>query len=139
MPGPTDRPGPQFLRFCVVGAGNTAVTLGADAVLLAAGVHYLVASAVAFSLGALNGYVLNRTWTFAAGGFRLDGLARYVVVQLLCLALDLELVRLLVGDGGLPKLAAQACALPLVAVAGFAANRHWTFRRGGVTPSAGLP
>jgi putative flippase GtrA len=129
--GLPDQSGAQFVRFCVVGAANTAVTLAADAVGLALGVGYVQAGAMAFALGALNGYALNRSWTFRVRRLRFDGLARYVVVQLACLALDLGLLQVLVGIVVLPKLLAQACALPVVAVAGFTANRRWTF--GGAT------
>jgi putative flippase GtrA len=134
MSGIADEPRTQFARFCVVGAGNTLVTLIANAAGLALGLHYLTAGAVAFALGAVNGYVLNRNWTFRAGGPRARGLARYVTVQALCLGLDVGLLRVLHGTLGLPELLAQATALPLVALAGFTVNRRWTFRPHAAAP-----
>src|SRR5436309_3402343 len=56
----------QFARFVVVGAGNTAISVLAYAVLVTLSTPYVVAAAAAFAAGAVNGYVLNRRWTFAA-------------------------------------------------------------------------
>jgi putative flippase GtrA len=144
MAGSADEPRTQFARFCVVGAGNTLVTLLATAAGLALGLHYLTAGALAFALGAVNGYVLNRSWTFRAGGPRARGLARYVTVQGLCLGLDVALLRLLHGTLGLPELVAQATALPPVTITAFTINRRWTFqaaaaRRRMSEASPGLP
>ena len=42
----------QFVRFCAVGASGYAVNLAVYAALLAAGVHYLAAAAIAFLVAA---------------------------------------------------------------------------------------
>ena len=54
----------QAVRYLLVGVSNTAITLVAYALLVAAGVPAVAASAAAFLAGAANGYRLNRTWTF---------------------------------------------------------------------------
>ena len=56
----------QFVRFLVVGAGNTLLSFVAYRLLLEIGTPYAVAAPVAFGVGALNGYIFNRRWTFAA-------------------------------------------------------------------------
>jgi len=117
----------QFLRFCVVGASNTAITLVSFAVAVSAGVPYIAASCGAFALGALNGYSLNRIWTFRAGGFSSRGLARYGLAQGLSLAVNAGLLALLVEDAGMPKVPAQAIVLPLVSALTFVVNRQWVF------------
>jgi putative flippase GtrA len=62
----------RIVRFCVVGAANSAITLAAFVGLVALGVPAPAASALAFGAGAANSYVVNRRWTFAdlpaAGG-----------------------------------------------------------------------
>ena len=47
---------------------NTAVTLGVYSVALRLAVPYLPAGALAYALGAGNGFVLNRAWTFRVRG-----------------------------------------------------------------------
>ena len=56
----------QFVRFLAVGVSNTALSFVAYWLLLEAGMPYVVAAPLAFAVGALNGYILNSRWTFAA-------------------------------------------------------------------------
>src|SRR5689334_6037699 len=57
---------PQFARFLLVGVGNTAISFAVYRLLFWAGTPYILAAPVAFAAGAVNGYVFNRRWTFAA-------------------------------------------------------------------------
>lgn len=117
----------QFGRFCLVGASNTALSFVVYAVAVSAGAPYLAASCAAFALGALNGYSLNRAWTFRAGSFTLPGLGRYGLVQAGGLAVNLGLLALLVEGLHLWDIPAQALVLPAVSVLTFGANRRWVF------------
>ena len=45
---------------------NTVLSFVAYAILIRIGVFYGAAGGLAFALGAANGYILNRRWTFAA-------------------------------------------------------------------------
>jgi putative flippase GtrA len=121
----------QLVRYLAVGASNTALTLAGYAVLVRAGVPAVVASAVAFAAGAVNGYRLNRTWTFRRprGGPRAG--ARYAAVQLAGLGLNALGVALAVGAAGLPRLAGEALALPLASATTFLLARGWVFGAGG--------
>src|SRR3954453_16195810 len=56
----------QFRRFLLVGVGNTVISFVVYRLLLAAETPYVLAAALGFSAGAVNGYILNRRWTFAA-------------------------------------------------------------------------
>jgi putative flippase GtrA len=96
-----------------------------DAVLAFA-VPYPAAAALAFAAGAVNGYLLNRGWTFHAGDSA-RARARYVVVQAGGLALTTGLLSLFVHAGQLGELTAYAATLPLVTTAMFLANRTWVF------------
>jgi putative flippase GtrA len=102
------RPASQLARFALVGVGNTLVSLA---------VYTLVRSAaLAFSAGAVNGYLLNARWTFGCTGSK----PRYVAVQLAGLG----------ATAAIAALAGYLVALPLVTLGTFAANRTWTFRGG---------
>lgn len=54
----------QFLRFCAVGLGNTAVDFSAFYLLMLGGLPYLVAQVLSYSAGVANSFILNRKWTF---------------------------------------------------------------------------
>lgn len=117
----------QFTRFLVVGASNTAVSLVAYTVLIWLDLVYAVAGAIAFTLGAANGYVLNRRWTFSARDTR-ERRAKYVVVQLAGLGVTTLLLWLFVSVGDVDRIVAYALTVPIVTVATFVASRGWVFR-----------
>lgn len=120
----------QYLRFVTVGVSNTLISTATYAVLVRLGVPYLAASALAFSLGALNSYALNRRWTFRSRNRRAPELARFACVQAVGLAANLLLLAAFVGGAGAPRLLGQLLAFPLASVATFALSRQWAFSHG---------
>ena len=127
----------QFGRFVVVGASNTLLSLAVYLALLAAGVPYPVAAACGFVAGAINGYLLNRWWTFSAPPVSRRQVAMYLVVQVVGLLITVGVVDLLHGQA--PVLVGQAVAIPLATVAMFCLNRTWTFRTPTEFPRSALP
>ena len=120
-------PESQFLRFCAVGASGYAVNLAVYAALLAAGLHYLAAAAIAFLVAAGNNYVWNRTWTFRTSDAPVIGQGvRAVVVSALSLGAN-QLFLLALVSAGAGHLAGQAVAIVLATPFSFAANKLWAF------------
>ena len=117
----------QLVRFGIVGAGNTALSLATYTLLLAVGTPYVAAGAIAFSGGAVTGYVLNRRWTFAARDAWRARIA-YVAVQAMGLFLNSSVLWLAVHEAGLGRIAGYLAVVPPVTVAMFLANRAWVFR-----------
>jgi putative flippase GtrA len=119
----------QFIKFGVVGVSNTLLTLVVYTVLLKVfGVWYLAASGIGFVVGATNGFLLNRRWTFREHVGDALTPVRWGVVQGVGLGIDEGLLYLLVHDASLDKLLAQVCATAVVTVTTFFVNRAWTFR-----------
>jgi putative flippase GtrA len=116
----------RLVRFGIVGVSNTLLTIALYAVLTGDGVPVAAASALAFGAGAVNGYHLNRRWTFHAAGGRPTLLARYVAVQALGAALSAGGVAL-VTDLSLARLAAEAVVLPAVTVITYTLSRLLVF------------
>jgi putative flippase GtrA len=117
----------EFARFCAVGASGYVVNLAVYALLLAAGVHYLAAAAVAFLVAATSNYAWNRTWTFRTSGAPVLGQgARALVVSALSLGAN-QLFLFALVSGGAGRLAAQAVAIVLATPFSFAANKLWAF------------
>ena len=119
----------QFVKFGLVGVSNTVLTFLVYTLLLKGfGVWYLAASAIGFAVGATNGFLLNRRWTFREHvGDNLTPV-RWAIVQGCGLAINEGLLYLFVNDARLDKLIAQALATVVVTVSTFFANRAWTFR-----------
>ena len=105
----------RAVRFCSVGASNTAITLAAFALLVHAGCPGWAASAIAFAAGAVNGYHWNARWTFAdrATGGAATRL-RYLAVQGNGSALSAFGVLAAQHDLGLAHLPAELVILPVV-------------------------
>jgi putative flippase GtrA len=121
----------QFLRFCAVGASGYAINLAVYATLLAAGLHYLAAAAIAFLVAAGSNYAWNRTWTFRTSGAPVLGQgARALVVSALSLGANQLFLFVLVAAGA-GHLTAQAVAIVLATPFSFAANKLWAFREPG--------
>jgi putative flippase GtrA len=117
----------QACRFGVVGATNTALTLGAYALLVLAGVPGPVAGALGWALGAANGYRLNRRWTFRSALRGVTPAARYIAVQALGAGLDALGIWLVVGHGDLPRFEGEIAILPVVTLLTFVLCRGWVF------------
>jgi dolichol-phosphate mannosyltransferase len=126
----------QFARFCVVGASGYAVNLAVYAALLAAGIHYLAAAAIAFLVAALSNYAWNRIWTFRTSAAPILGQgARALVVSALSLGAN-QLFLFAFVTAGAGHLAAQAVAIVLATPFSFVANKLWAFAE---PPTIGEP
>ncbi len=127
----------QLAKYGVVGASNTLIGYGIYAfcvdVLL---VQYEISLAIAYVLGAINGYVLNRYWTF--GGHDADHATsggRYAAVQVAAFLVNLGLLHAAVAWLGVEKNLAQAVVVPIVFAATFVPNRLWSFAHRGDDPA----
>lgn len=119
----------QFLKFGVVGVSNTLLTFVVFTILVKGlGMWYVAASALGFMVGACNGFLLNRSWTFRGHSGGSSAAVRWTIVQGCGLLVDLGLIYLFVSGAGLPKLVGQAFAIALVVGATFFVNRTWTFK-----------
>ena len=124
----------QFVRFCAVGASGYVVNLAVYAALLAAGLHYLAAAAIAFIVAAGSNYLWNRTWTFRTTHAPVLGQgARALVVSALSLGANQFFLLVLVAAGA-GHLAGQAVAIVLATSFSFAANKLWAFAAPTGTP-----
>ena len=118
----------QWVRFVAVGVSNTVLSWCVYATLEAVGVPYLLASAIAFAVGALNSYLLNRRWTFHSRGRPGPEVLRFGVVQCVGLGGDVLLLGVLTEDAGIHHLIAQAIVFPVASAVTFLLSRQWAFR-----------
>jgi putative flippase GtrA len=127
----------QFVKFGIVGVSNTLLFLAIYTLLFKVlGVFYLLASAIAFTAGAINGFLLNRRFTFPEHVSDAFTPVRWTIVQGCGLGCNELLLYLFVVGVGIDKLAGQAIAILVVVVLTFFANRAWTFRVPGAPPAA---
>jgi putative flippase GtrA len=129
----------QFGKFIVVGLANTLLSFAIYATLVHFGVYYVIAQVIAFLIGAVQSYLVNRYWTFSLPGFSVATLVRYLTVQLFVLALSTVLLIAVVESLGMNKLAAQAVVLPFVSVTNFILIRTWALAPASSAPASTAP
>ncbi len=120
----------QLVRFGLVGGAGFVVNLVVFALCVhALGFDYHVAGAAAWIVAVLNNFVLNRHWTFDAGGERAHRQAvRFLMVSLVAFGASQLVLTLLVELEGLGKVLAEAVAVAAVTPVSFLGNKLWSFR-----------
>jgi putative flippase GtrA len=121
----------QLGKFCLVGAIGYLINLAVYDALLHEGLHYLLAATCSFLVAVTSNYTWNRIWTFREhrGHVGIQGM-RFLLVSVAALGANLVVLHLLIAQGGLGKLPAQAVAIVVVTPLNFVGNKLWSFRRG---------
>lgn len=122
----------RFLRFNGVGVAGFALQLGLLAALLFAGVHYLVATALAVEAAVLHNFAWHERWTWrdrpATGRSRLARLWRFHALNgLVSLVGNVALMRVLVGAFGMPALPANLIAVLACSLVNYLASDRLVF------------
>jgi putative flippase GtrA len=119
----------QLLKFGLVGGLGYLINLVVFAVLAGLlDVHHVLAAIGAFCVAVTNNFVLNRYWTFEPGkGPAHFQAARFFVVSLASLGLNIGVLELLIANGVTGELAAQAIAVAVAMPFNFLGNKLWTF------------
>jgi putative flippase GtrA len=120
----------QLVRFGVVGSLGFFVNIAVYALCVhAIGLDYRVAAVIAWLVAVFNNFVLNRHWTFDAGGGQARFQAwRFLIVSLLAFGFSLVLLTVFVETLGIPKVPAQALAVIGATPLNFLGNKLWSFR-----------
>jgi putative flippase GtrA len=117
----------QFSRYGLAGAIGTALHYAALVGLVQFAQFPAVAASTAGAVaGAGVNYALNHRWTFASPQSHARALPRFAAIALAGIGLNALVMAMLIGFGA-HYLAAQVVATGLVLVAGYFANRAWTF------------
>ena len=121
----------RALKFNAVGAVGVVVQMAALALLRGAfNLHYLVATASAVEIAVLHNFVWHERWTWGdRGGPGVAArLLRFNLSNgLISLAVNLGLMRLLVGQLHVNYLIANLFAIAAGAAANFAVSNFWVF------------
>jgi dolichol-phosphate mannosyltransferase len=125
----------RLLKFSVVGAAGIAVQLATLAVLVAMGVHYLLATALAVEIAILHNFYWHRRFTWAsrlsgAGQAATKSLIRFHLGNgLISLLGNLITMRVLAGVLHLPVIGANILAITICWLSNFFIGDRWVFRR----------
>jgi putative flippase GtrA len=119
----------QLLKFGVVGGSGYLINLGVFAFLSGnLGVYHALAAIGAFCVAVTSNFLWNRYWTFGPGeGLAHMQAARFLVVSVACLVINLVLLEAIVASSSISELAAQAIAVAVAMPFNFLGNKLWTF------------
>ena len=121
---------PQFVRYAgagVIGTAANYAVLVARAQGAGAGAGVVVASTAGAIAGAAINYILNHRFTFASRESHRRALPRFAVVAAAGITLNALVLAGMLALVGPHYLVAQVAATLAVLVAGYIANRAWTF------------
>ncbi|MBP1744593.1 MAG: GtrA family protein [Firmicutes bacterium] len=118
----------QFIKFSIVGASNTILTLLAYSLLVYFGVYYVAANIIGYSIGVLNSYFWNSRWVFTQTASGKSTVYKFVCVNLIVLCLTtgilFALVTFMNGNEYLSQIAATVVGLGI----NYVLNKIWTFK-----------
>ena len=117
----------QFILFCIVGASNTLITFGVYTLLLAIGVQYLISTTIGYICGIINGYLWTSKVVFKKKK-TIDNATKFVVVNVITIAVNTSLMLLWVDVLSIHKLLAQVITVCFTMPLNFILNKIWTYR-----------
>jgi putative flippase GtrA len=117
----------RFLGFVFAGGVATALNYSLFSLLMVLGVHYLVASAVGYASGIIVSFLINRRYVFRSTGDSRRQLARYTLIYLGAMLVQLGLLEVFVRIGSDPFIA-NACAIIIVVILNFFVIRRFVFK-----------
>lgn len=126
----------QFILFCLVGAGNTLITLLVYQGLLRLGVPYIAANTAGYICGVIHGYLWSTAVVFRARRGATN-LGKFLAVNIVVLGVSNGLIFLMVNFLHMPRTLAQIPTLCVTMPLNFLLNKVWTFRA--AAPKAGPP
>lgn len=115
----------RWLKFNAVGIAGAAVQLSVLWLLQRAGLHYLIATALAVEVAVLHNFYWHVRWTWKG---REASLLRFHLANgLLSVVSNLIWMRIFTGWLGVPAIPANLLAIALTSIANFLLGDRWVF------------
>jgi len=120
----------KLIKFCIVGAANTIITLFffylLNKILL---LNYLLSTVVSYLIGMLNSFILNKQWTFYDKDKRiLIQLVKFIAVNSISLAVNLIVIHLLVSKLYIDAFLSQIFATGFSTISNYLGSKLIVFR-----------
>jgi putative flippase GtrA len=121
----------QFIKFCLVGLGNTIIDYFFYLLLNRfLGVYFLYANLISVAIAMTASFIFNKYWTFRDKGSNIKTqYLKFAGVNLIYFILNNSMVFALVKYLQLYDLLAKVIAIIVGLLWNFCANRYWTFKK----------
>ncbi|NHM30004.1 GtrA family protein [Neobacillus terrae] len=117
----------QFIKFCIVGASNTIISLAIYYFLLKLGIHYILASTVAYCAGIINGYIFSSSFVFKKERNLVQAI-KFIATYLSSLLINLLILYILVNGLKISEFLAQLMVTFFNVIYNFLLQKLWTFK-----------
>ena len=119
----------KFIRFSIVGVGNTLVNWGMFFILNAFGVYYIISNLIAYAVATINSYIWNSLWVFKYGqGLKVNTSVKFFILNLIGLTVNTSIMYVLVDIFNFKKFVALVIASIFVVIMNYTVNKLWVFR-----------
>ena len=118
----------QFARFLLIGGINFLINFITYVLLVFWGFHYLAASGVAWLLGVINSYYLNRKITFSSNAPIVGELTRHLIVYIMQLLIAWILLIILIEFAGFDYITSYLMNIIFVTIVSFIGLKYFAFR-----------
>lgn len=120
----------SFVRFCIVGASNTAISLIIYYILIALNINYLIAISAGYILSSITGYFLSKIWVFKKGQSRIaNSIFKYYILYGSALFLNLICMHLFVQGLNIPNTVAPIITIVITTIYNFFLSKYWVFKK----------
>lgn len=119
----------EFLKFGLVGVGNTLLTVVSFNVLVFFHMNYFVANIIAYFIGMLNSYFWNKTWVFKSDQSHKKVLYKFIIVNVIVLGINNFVLYLGVDMLHFSPSISQLLGTAVGMGVNFLLNRSWTFKK----------
>ncbi|MBI5766025.1 GtrA family protein [Candidatus Falkowbacteria bacterium] len=121
----------EFIKFCLVGLTNLAIDMSGYWIFTRIfHIYYILAAVFSFFIAVSWSFLINRRWTFRHDGKNIkEQYVKFIVANLISMAINLSLLYILVDYAGFHDLGAKLLTAFMVAFFNFSLNKSWTFRK----------
>jgi putative flippase GtrA len=118
----------QFIKFGIVGLGNTLITFIVYFILVKLSVYYVIANIIGYIAGVINSFFWNSSWVFKKSKRDLSLLIKFVIVNLITLAITSFILYIGVDKLNMSKYVAQIISTLIGILFNYTLNKLWTFK-----------
>ena len=119
----------KFIRFSIVGVGNTVVNWIIFFILNACGIYYIISNIIAYAVATINSYIWNSLWVFKYGqGLKINTSIKFFILNLIGLTVNTSIMYVLVDIFNFKKFVALVIASIFVVIMNYTVNKLWVFR-----------
>lgn len=121
----------SLIKFCMVGASNTLISLAIYYGLLSLGIHYAVAITAGYIISSISGFFLSKTWVFKKNTETTQkSIVKYYILYASALLLNVICMSVFIKGLRINEKIAPILTVVITTIYNFILSRNWVFKKG---------